>query len=151
MWADYVTLNVKAESTWSDSDFNVSRYYFIIFLLKSEAKKSDALLVQCLPFEPRLRPWIPSNIVFEVTGTLDDSASIYKFEQQIKPAIHSGIKNKHAAFTFVLFAVHINKVFILALTLLSQFSHIRRECFYRDIYFVSLPKDPLVYSYSSQL
>jgi len=50
MWAEYVTLNVKAERTWSDSDFNVSRYYFIIFLLKSGAKKSDAFLRRMFGF-----------------------------------------------------------------------------------------------------
>jgi len=123
----------------------------LFFSWNQGRKKATLFYVECLAFEPRLRPWIPSNIFFEITGTLDDSMSIYKFEEQIKPVTHSGIKNKQAAFTFVAFAVHINKDFILAFTLLSQFSHIRGECFYCDIYFVSLPKDPLVYSYSSQL
>jgi hypothetical protein len=42
--------------------------------------------------------------VFEITGTLDDSTSIYNFEEKIKPVIHSGIKNKLAAFTIFNFA-----------------------------------------------
>jgi hypothetical protein len=47
--------------------------------------------------------------LFEITGRLDDSTSVYNFEEQIKPVLHYVIKNKHAEFTFVAFAIFIIK------------------------------------------
>jgi len=38
---------------------------------------------------------------FEIIGNLDDSTSIYNFEEEIKPALHSGIQNKQAAFIYL--------------------------------------------------
>jgi hypothetical protein len=125
-----VTVNLKVQ--------NVSGHYPLFFTWNQERKQPTCFRIFGL--------WATIRIVnsvhhlFEITGRLDVSTSIYNFQEKIIAVLHSGIKNKHTAFTFIVFAIFINKMFILASTLLSQVPQIREGYYYCDLYFGSLLK-----------